>query len=65
MAKCEVCGKSVQFGYNVSHSHKKTKKMWRPNVKKVRVLDNNRVTRKYVCTQCIRSGRITKAIKRA
>ena len=34
MAKCEICGKSVQFGCNVSHSHKKTNKMWRPNVKK-------------------------------
>ncbi len=65
MAKCEECGKSVQFGYNVSHSHKKTKKMWRPNIKKVRVLENNRVSRKYVCTRCIRSGRITKATKQA
>lgn len=62
MAKCEVCGKSVQFGENVSHSHKKTKKMWRPNVKKIRVLENKHVVRKYVCTQCIKSGSIRKAV---
>ncbi|HOK01228.1 MAG TPA: 50S ribosomal protein L28 [Spirochaetota bacterium] len=62
MAKCEICGKSVQFGCSVSHSNKKTNRMWKPNVKKIRVLDNNRPTRKYVCTRCIRSGAVQKAV---
>jgi len=62
MAKCEVCGKSVQFGFNVSHSHKKTKKMWRPNVKKIKILENKRVIRKNVCTRCIKSGKVQKAV---
>ncbi len=62
MAKCEVCGKSVQFGNSVSHSNRKTSKMWRPNVKKIRVMDNNRVSRKYVCTRCIKAGKIVKAV---
>ncbi|HOO73303.1 MAG TPA: 50S ribosomal protein L28 [Spirochaetota bacterium] len=62
MAKCEVCGKSVQFGCNVSHSHKKTNKIWRPNVKRIRVLEGNKVVRKNVCTRCIRSGKIQKAV---
>ena len=61
MAKCEICGKSVQFGCNVSHSHKKTKKMWRPNIKKIRVVENKRIIRKNVCTSCIKSGKIVKA----
>ncbi len=61
MAKCEVCGKSVQFGHNVSHSNRKTKKMWHPNIKKLRVVENKRVLRKNVCTNCIKSGKITKA----
>ena len=61
MAKCEICGKSVQFGCNVSHSHKKTKKMWRPNIKKIRVVENKRIIRKSVCTGCIKSGKIVKA----
>ena len=60
MAKCEICGKSVQFGNNVSHSNKKTKKMWRPNIKKIKVLENKKVTRKNVCTRCIRSEKIIK-----
>lgn len=62
MAKCEVCGKSVQFGNNVSHSNKKSSKIWKPNVKKVKVLEEKRVVRKYVCTRCIRSGKISKAV---
>jgi large subunit ribosomal protein L28 len=62
MAKCEVCGKSVQFGHNVSHSNKKTRKIWKPNVKLLRVLENGRVLRKYVCTRCIRTGSVKKAV---
>lgn len=61
MAKCEVCGKSVLFGNKVSHSNKKSSKMWKPNVKKVRVVENSRVVRKNVCTRCIRSGSVAKA----
>ena len=62
MAKCSVCGKAVQFGHSVSHSNRKTNKIWHPNVKRVRVLENNRVMRKYVCTRCLRSGKVRKAV---
>ncbi|MGQ9843431.1 MAG: 50S ribosomal protein L28 [Spirochaetota bacterium] len=62
MAKCEVCGKAVLFGHNVSHSNKKTSKMWHPNIQKIRVVEGNKVVRKNVCTRCIRSGAVRKAI---
>ncbi len=62
MAKCEICGKGVQFGCNVSHSNKRTNKMWKPNVKKIRLLVNSRTVRKNVCTSCIRTGNIVKAV---
>lgn len=61
MAKCNVCGKSVQFGNNVSHSNKKTSKIWHANIKRIRIVDNGSVKRTYVCTRCIRTGKITKA----
>ena len=32
MAKCAVCEKSVHFGNNVSHSNRKSSKMWKSNV---------------------------------
>ena len=37
MAKCAVCGKSVHFGNAVSHSHRRSNKMWKPNIKSVKV----------------------------
>jgi large subunit ribosomal protein L28 len=46
----------------VSHSNKKTRKMWKPNVKKIRVLENKSVVRKSVCTGCIKSGKVQKAV---
>ncbi|MBP7582638.1 MAG: 50S ribosomal protein L28 [Spirochaetes bacterium] len=62
MAKCEICNKSVQFGNNVSHSNKKTSRIWRPNIRRVQVMENGRKVRRYVCTRCIRSGKIQKAV---
>ena len=35
MAKCEICGKGVTFGIKVSHSHRRTNRTWKPNVKRV------------------------------
>ena len=34
MAKCEFCGKDVAFGIKVSHSHRRSNRTWKPNVKK-------------------------------
>ena len=38
--KCEICGKSVAFGNKVSHSNRKTNRMFKPNIRRVRVLEN-------------------------
>ena len=37
MAKCSICGKGAHFGNAVSHSHRKSNKMWKSNVKSVKV----------------------------
>ena len=55
---CEVCGKGVQTGMNVSHSHLKTKRTWKPNIQRVRVVLNGQTTRQNVCTRCLRSGKV-------
>jgi large subunit ribosomal protein L28 len=52
---CAICGKRPSAGHNVSHSNRKTPRVWNPNA-----LLNGVVRRIRVCTRCIRSGRVTK-----
>ena len=62
MAKrCEVCGKGILVGNNVSHSNNRTKKRSLPNLQTVKVKDGKAAKRMRVCTRCIRSNKITKA----
>ncbi len=62
MAKCSVCGKGAHFGNNVSHSNRKTSKMWKSNVKSVKVnLGNGGAKKMYVCTSCLKSGLVERA----
>ena len=54
---CEICGKGTMSGMNVSHSHLKTKKTWKPNIQRVRAVVDGEVKRVNVCTRCLRSGK--------
>ena len=61
MAKrCEICGKGPGTGNNVSHAHNKTRRRYLPNLQKVRAVAEGGIKRLNVCTQCIRSGRVSK-----
>ena len=51
-------------GHNVSHAHNLTKRTWNPNLQRVRAVVEGRVRNIDVCTRCIRSGRVTKAVRR-
>ena len=62
MAKCDVCGMGLMFGIKVSHSHRRSNRTWAPNVRRIRVIENGAVKTKNVCTRCIRSNKITRAI---
>jgi large subunit ribosomal protein L28 len=63
MAKvCDVCGKGPITGNNVSHAHNKTRRRWLPNLQKVRAVFNGSVKRIKACTNCIKSGKVQKAI---
>jgi large subunit ribosomal protein L28 len=61
---CEICGKKPSFGMNVSHSHRRTKRRWNPNIQRVRALVGATPTRLNVCTGCLRSGKVTKPARR-
>ena len=59
---CEICGKGTMSGMNVSHSHLKTKKTWKPNIQRVRAVVDGEVKRVNVCTRCLRSGKVERDV---
>ena len=61
MAKCAVCGKGVHFGNNVSHSHRRSNRIWNSNIKRVKCKVNGAAKRLYVCSRCLRSGAVERA----
>lgn len=61
---CEVCEKGAMSGHKISHSDRKSNRVWAPNVQRVRVLLNGSPRRLYVCTRCLRSGNVQRALPR-
>ena len=59
---CEVCAKGTISGHNVSHSNRKTNRIWAPNVQRVRVVVEGTAKRMNVCTRCLRSGNVQRAL---
>jgi len=51
---CDRCGKRRQVGYSVSHSHRKTKRRFYPNLHSVRVFIGSGRARMKLCTKCLR-----------
>ena len=63
MAKvCAICGKKPGFGHSRSHSMVATKRRFNPNLQKVRILVDGAPRREYVCTRCLKAGKVTKAV---
>ena len=63
MAKvCHSCGKGPSFGHSRSHSMVATKRRFDPNLQKVRIMDGKTPKRAYVCTRCLKAGKVTKAL---
>ena len=76
---CEICGKSAQMGNQVTIRGKRkylggvgtkitgiTRRQFKPNLQRVRVSAENGTTKAIqVCTSCIRSGAVRKAVRSA
>ena len=58
---CYVCGKGPAFGHSRSHSMVATKRRFNPNLQKVRIEVGGGPRREYVCTRCLKSGKVQKA----
>jgi large subunit ribosomal protein L28 len=62
MAKCECCGKGVTFGIKVSHSHRRSNRTWKPNVRRVKAVVEGSPKYIYACSRCLRAGKVTRAV---
>ena len=62
MAKCSVCDKGVSFGIAVSHSHRRSNRSWKPNIKRVKAMVDGSPRHVHVCTRCLRSGKVIRAV---
>ncbi len=77
--QCEVCGKGPQMGNSVTTRGKKkylggvgtkitgiTRRQFKPNLQRVHISTKNGTHKTiFACTQCIRSGGVTKVVRNA
>lgn len=55
---CDVCGKGPTFGHSISHSHRRTKRRWIPNIQRVKATVGGTPRRLSVCTSCLKAGKV-------
>ena len=58
---CEVCNKGVMSGNLVSHSNRKTKRGWAPNIQGVHVVVDGKPTKMNVGTRILRSVKVKRS----
>ncbi|NUQ00045.1 MAG: 50S ribosomal protein L28 [Armatimonadetes bacterium] len=58
--QCVVCGKRPQIGHNVSHSERKTKRRFSPNLQQIRIVVGGKTQRSLVCSSCIRANKVVR-----
>ncbi len=59
---CSLCGRKPSFGHNRSHSMVATKRRFDPNLQRMRILVDGVATRAYVCTRCLKAGKVHRAL---
>lgn len=60
--RCDTCGKGPVVGHKISHAHNVSKRRWLPNLVSIRAVVKGRTQRVRVCTRCLRSGKVVKAV---
>jgi large subunit ribosomal protein L28 len=59
---CEICGKGPLTGNKVSHAKNRTRRVWRPNLVKVKTEIGGTTKTLKVCTRCLKSDKIVKKV---
>ena len=58
---CDICKKGIGRGHKISHAHNVSRRVWKPNLQRVRAVVEGRTKHLRVCTRCLRSNRVQKA----
>ena len=61
--RCSICEKGPVAGFSYSHSHRATKRVFRPNLQKQKIVLGGKTVSAYVCTTCIKSGRAVRPVR--
>ena len=60
---CQICGKRVRSGRNVSHAVNRTLRKFNPNLQKIRADVDGKPVKMTVCTRCIKADKVKKYVK--
>lgn len=60
MAKDFVTGKHNRFGNTRSHALNHSRRSWKPNLQKVRILVDGKPKRVWVSARALKSGKVTR-----
>ncbi len=60
--RCDICGKGVQTGYNDPKSHKRTLRVFRPNLHEIKGYYNGLLGKYKVCSRCLKSIKVVKVV---
>jgi large subunit ribosomal protein L28 len=63
--RCDICGRGSLFGAAISHAHNVSNRRWQPNLQRVRAVVDGVPKKLNVCTRCLRSDFVQKAISGA
>ncbi len=60
--RCEVCGKQTMSGNNVSHAKNRTRRVFKPNLVRIRTMVGASKKTIKLCTSCLRTGKYVKLV---
>ncbi len=52
--RCDNCNKGIMYGHNVSHSKRRTNRVFKPNLQSKKVVVGGVTRRVKLCTNCIK-----------
>ena len=65
MAKCEICGKKLSHGNQISiarsHVSRRATRTFKPNLRTVKTIVDGQPKKIKVCAKCLRDGKVVKA----